>query len=391
MKNVKNKTMRLLCVLMAVIMVVAVAPQLAYANTAPETIQSYRLYWGRSGSDEWFGQYYVELTFSQNVLLEQIQHPHPDAGPADTVPRLVIPVGTEMTATFRAFPPGWYDLNVDIFGASAVEWWRDEDDNAWEISLVSSLSASEAAQLQSVSHIFDTERTDINHIIIVQMRIPPIVGGDVAVIRGSDWDYVRIKVTGESTPQAPVATPAPTPTPTPPPAAAPSAWAAEHVQRAITLNLVPANLQSAYTQAATRAEFAALAVALYETITGNEITGRVTFTDTTDVNVQKLAYLGVVDGMGDGTFAPNSQLTREQAAVLLARLAGAIDQPFPTAAPTFTDNAAISSWAQAGVGQAQAAGVMGGVGDNIFSPQGSFTREQSIIAMLRLFDFAEQS
>jgi len=165
-----------------------------------------------------------------------------------------------------------------------------------------------------------------------------------------------------------------------------SPWAQEDVARAIAAGLVPTALQSAYTQPATRAEFAALAVALYETAIGRTIAGREYFTDTTDVNVQKMAYLGVVTGIGNNLFNPTGQITREQAAVLLSRLAAVIGQPFPTGVPTFADNASLSSWAVDGVGQAQAAGIMGGVGENRFAPHDSFTREQSIITVLRMFD-----
>ena len=84
-------------------------------------------------------------------------------------------------------------------------------------------------------------------------------------------------------------------------AEAPSGWAQEQVRTAITENLVPQNLQSNYTQAITRAEFCALAVALYESTMG-VISGRTTFLDTNDVNVQKLAFLGVVSGVGDNRF-----------------------------------------------------------------------------------------
>jgi len=166
----------------------------------------------------------------------------------------------------------------------------------------------------------------------------------------------------------------------------PSSWAVEPVNAAIAAGLVPQSLQSQYTQAATRAEFTALAVALYETVTGREIAGRMHFNDTNDINVQKMGYLGIVAGVGDGNFAPNSTLTREQAAVMLARLADVIGQPLPSSAPTFADNAQISSWAVDGVGQMQASGIMGGVGNNQFSPSGSYTREQSIVTMMRLFD-----
>ena len=168
----------------------------------------------------------------------------------------------------------------------------------------------------------------------------------------------------------------------------PSPWAAAYVARAVELQLVPAYLNSAFTQATTRAEFAHLAVVLYESQRG-EITGRSTFADTDDVTVQKAAYIGVVQGVGDGRFNPAGTLTREQAATMLARLAYAIGNPLPEQAATFADNNAVSSWAIDAVGQVQAAGIMGGVGDNMFSPRGSYTREQSIVTMLRLFDFVD--
>ena len=203
-------------------------------------------------------------------------------------------------------------------------------------------------------------------------------------------------ITGGDDTEAPTPTPQPTPVPTPPTgqATAPnvaqaSSWARNGINEAFALGLIPEGLQSNYRQATTRAEFAALAVALYETVTGQEIEGRTEFNDTTDVNVQKMGYLGVVSGVGSGNFAPNTIITREQAAVLLARLADAIGQPLAPSASTFADNNSLSSWAVDGVGQMQASGVMGGVGNNRFNPRGEYTREQSIITMLRLFELLD--
>ena len=175
---------------------------------------------------------------------------------------------------------------------------------------------------------------------------------------------------------------------TPLPNDIPSPWAVEQVGAAIAAGLVPQALQSSFTQAITRVEFAALAVALYETVTGREIAidRSIVFSDTTDINVHKAATIGVVTGVGNNRFAPDDQLTREQAAVMLARLADAIGQPFSPSAPTFADNANVSSWAVDAVGQMQASGIMGGVGDNRFDPQGAYTREQSIVTILRLFE-----
>ena len=166
----------------------------------------------------------------------------------------------------------------------------------------------------------------------------------------------------------------------------PSKWAAEPVNSAISLGVVPETLQEKYTQAATRAEFCALAGGLYETADGGEITQRATFTDTTDENVEKMAALGVVNGMGDGTFNPDRALTRQEAATMLARLAEAMGKPLITQASTFADTDTISSWARTAVGQVQATNIMNGMGNNLFAPHGEYTREQSIVTIMRLYD-----
>ncbi|MCL2392954.1 MAG: S-layer homology domain-containing protein [Oscillospiraceae bacterium] len=165
-----------------------------------------------------------------------------------------------------------------------------------------------------------------------------------------------------------------------------SEWARDGINEAFELGLIPQALQNHYRNDITRAEFSALGVALYETATGREITGRETFNDTDDVNAQKLAYLGVIQGTGGGNFSPNMQFNREQAAAILTRLANAIGEPFPAASPTFADNSQMSAWARDYIGRVQVAGIMEGIGDNRFDPQGTFTREQSIITMLQMFE-----
>jgi hypothetical protein len=178
-----------------------------------------------------------------------------------------------------------------------------------------------------------------------------------------------------------------------PPASAaeqPSSWAAEQVNGAIELGIVPQSLRSGYTQTITRAEYCALAVALYEKYTGVEIAERMTFSDTDDVSVEKMAAVGVVTGMGNNLFAPDAKLTREQAATMLARLADAIGKPLERKAASFADNAAISMWAIKSVGQVQGANIMSGIGSNTFAPKDPYTREQSILTMGRLWDGAQR-
>ncbi len=160
------------------------------------------------------------------------------------------------------------------------------------------------------------------------------------------------------------------------------AWAEGQVKGAISQGLVPQELQGGYNLVTTRAQFCALAVRLYESVKG-EITGRETFTDTDDVNVQKMAALGVVSGVGGGAFIPDGPLTREQAATILARLSNAMGKPLSGGSHPFTDG--VASWADAAVGQVYQAGIMNGTGNTTFSPQGEYTRMQSIVTIMRLY------
>jgi len=169
----------------------------------------------------------------------------------------------------------------------------------------------------------------------------------------------------------------------------PSGWAQGYVNEAISHGLVPQHLQTRFTSPVTRAEFAALGVALYQSTTGREITGRVTFTDTNDVNVQMMAYVGVVRGVGGDRFNPDGLITRQESAAMLSRLISVTGTALPVISPTFADNDAISNWAMGYVGQVRVLGIMGGVGGNRFDPQGRYTIEQSIVTMLRVFQMDE--
>ena len=169
-------------------------------------------------------------------------------------------------------------------------------------------------------------------------------------------------------------------------AAEPAGWAKVFVDRAIAEGLLPAELQSAYDQPITRREFCLLSDALYTKVKGGAapIDATVTFTDTTDPAILRMASAKVVNGVGNELFDPNGQLTREQAATMLSRLAAALGKPLTDSAPTFDDNGSVAGWASAAVGQMQLSGIMSGTGNNQFSPQQSYTREQSVVTIVRM-------
>jgi hypothetical protein len=169
-----------------------------------------------------------------------------------------------------------------------------------------------------------------------------------------------------------------------------SSWAVAPVEEAISKGIVPPDLQYKFTSNITRLEFCHLAVTTYETITGTAIEGRVTFSDTSDIYVQKAGFLGIISGVGNTLFNPNGYLTREQAAVILNALIEKMGHPLPGKHASFVDNSQISSWAIKQVGQIQNAGIMGGVGGNRFSPKSPYTREQGIATIINILDILQK-
>ena len=178
-------------------------------------------------------------------------------------------------------------------------------------------------------------------------------------------------------------------------AEAPSSWAKSAVDTARNAGIVPEQVDQAYTQSITRADVCALAAAVYRTWekSGNVKSvdkATVSFSDTKDEDVLLCASLGVVNGVGNGKFAPQQQLTRQQAASMLHRLGNlrknAKDSVKDRMPHIFADGADIQAWARSDVYWAYNSGVMNGVSGNRFAPNNSYTHEQSIATMLRLYD-----
>ncbi|MCL2225160.1 MAG: S-layer homology domain-containing protein [Defluviitaleaceae bacterium] len=93
---------------------------------------------------------------------------------------------------------------------------------------------------------------------------------------------------------------------------------------------------------------------------------------------------GITFGVGEGYFAPNVNVTREQMAALLNRYATHRNITLPVRGTTpFTDAGAVSYWAVTDVAAIQAAGIIGGFPDGSFAPQQTATRAQvaTIFAM----------
>ena len=171
-----------------------------------------------------------------------------------------------------------------------------------------------------------------------------------------------------------------------------SEWANEELEKADAMGLIPDCLDGAdLTADITRAEFAAVAVKVYEALSGTPAIPIVNnpFTDCNDVEVLKAYNIGAVNGTSATTYDPDALLNREQAATMLTRvfkkvtLAGwtlPTDSQFTlpyTKPAAFADDKDISDWAKDSVYFMAANGIINGVGNNKFAPKNVTTEEQA--------------
>lgn len=96
----------------------------------------------------------------------------------------------------------------------------------------------------------------------------------------------------------------------------------------------------------------------------------------------------IVSGMGEGLFAPNMEITREQMVVMLYNYAKykGYDVTASADLSKFADNASVSTWAQPAMQWAVAEGYISGMGDSQLAPQGTATRAEIASVIMRFME-----
>lgn len=98
-----------------------------------------------------------------------------------------------------------------------------------------------------------------------------------------------------------------------------SYWAKKDILAAEELNLLTGKIQDDFQAKITREEFSELAVKLYEALSGKEAKAPTNhpFIDTQNPNVAAANKLGIVNGVGNNRFLPNGIASREEVSVML--------------------------------------------------------------------------
>jgi hypothetical protein len=184
-----------------------------------------------------------------------------------------------------------------------------------------------------------------------------------------------------------------------------SLWAAGEIDDGIRMGIIPENLLYNFQENITRAEFAEAAVRAILVLGGaitdtdeDEFAEYVSmlideydpFDDSDNVFVIIAHYLHIVNGVGERTFAPDNSITRQEAAAMLQRIAWAFGvEDAGGQEVSFADSGRFAPWAADSIEFVASAGIMGGIGNNEFSPAGAYTREQTFVTMSRLAGILE--
>lgn len=167
----------------------------------------------------------------------------------------------------------------------------------------------------------------------------------------------------------------------------PSDWAKSEIEAALAADIVPEWLQGNWKQEITRQDAAYLCLYVFMNIIGTNVSDyvekndipidRYAFTDTSSSIPLFVNALGIMKGVGNGKFNPNGTLTRAQIAAIFTRLAKLLGAKTDGYSHSFTD--VEGHWVAKELGWAVQNGVIAGVGNNKFDPDGPLTIEQAVV------------
>lgn len=184
-----------------------------------------------------------------------------------------------------------------------------------------------------------------------------------------------------------------------------SSWAEPDVIAASAAGLMPDTFAAlAAKSSVSRAEFCAVALNLYEAERETTVkrTSKVYFDDCDDPDVNTAYEMNLISGRGNGVFAPDESVSRQDLCVILdsVREKCEVDKPDATvSASSFPDGGEVRDYAVSATETMLSTGIIKGVqatvsddpeqaGETVtlLQPQGTATREQALIMASRFLD-----
>lgn len=181
-------------------------------------------------------------------------------------------------------------------------------------------------------------------------------------------------------------------------------WAVSFINKAASDGLLPYDITSHYNKNITREEFCILIANMmsvyknYKNISdymrdSKTVYQKNYFKDclNTDISVDILHTLGIVDGKEDNLFMPDAFVTRQEAAKIISKTAEQFGPLYTDAKLSFSDTNKISSWALFYVQWCSQHNIMMGNENHEFAPDTNFTVTEAIVTVCRLYDYLQNT
>lgn len=99
-------------------------------------------------------------------------------------------------------------------------------------------------------------------------------------------------------------------------------------------------------------------------------------------SISRAVKAGYISGYDDSSMRPNQSLTRQETAVIAAKLAKLTNDD--KSAEGFKDAGSFPAWSKGAIGAAQAKGLLNGYADGTFKPENSMTRAEAVVLLDRM-------
>lgn len=106
--------------------------------------------------------------------------------------------------------------------------------------------------------------------------------------------------------------------------------------------------------------------------------------------VERISALGIINGMGDGSFQPEGSITREQFAALIVKAEGLEDTAKSLAGATIFPDVDPFGWSAGYINVALNKGYISGMADGKFHPEESITFAQACTILVKALGYTEQ-
>lgn len=170
-----------------------------------------------------------------------------------------------------------------------------------------------------------------------------------------------------------------------------SNWSINDIYKGIKSNVIPSQMQTNYNTEINREDFC---IITYQFINryANITQPKSKFIDIDKTEINALAEIGIIEGKENNIFAPYDNITREEAAAIIARIADYLNiSSYSNLSFEYSDDSDISEWAKDSIYKLKRLHIMDGVDGDNFLPKGNFTKEQAVATIMRMYDILSEN